>query len=390
MFGHQVNFPTNFSSHGASYPEKLATSFVSFIIDHPVEKLDEFCTTKTRRISNDDQPWFTENLRKLHRKKRREYNRNRRSRRYKRLQKLFERREKEEKLKFKKRMIDDVMQAKSGQWYSKLKRITNFDQSKSEVTQVDEINHLSDQDQAEAIADSFSAISNEYQPVSREDIKIPSFSSSDIPQFEPHQIRKYLQNIKVNKATAPGDIPARIIKDFSLYLCIPVADIINSGLMTGCWPKIYKRETITPTPKQFPPENRELLRPIANLFNIDKIMEKIVSEIIVSDMESDLDPVQYGNQKHKSLQHYLVRLLNRILTSLDKNSRGEVNAVLCMFIDWKQAYSRQCHTLGIQSFMDNGVRPSVIVSTQKITWRRSHGRQPWELGVPQHEKSGSL
>ena len=39
MFGHQVNFPTNFSSHGASYPEKLATSFVSFIIDHPVPGL---------------------------------------------------------------------------------------------------------------------------------------------------------------------------------------------------------------------------------------------------------------------------------------------------------------------------------------------------------------
>ena len=28
-----------------------------------IEKLDEFCPTKTRRISNDDQPWFTENLR---------------------------------------------------------------------------------------------------------------------------------------------------------------------------------------------------------------------------------------------------------------------------------------------------------------------------------------
>jgi hypothetical protein len=36
MFGHQVNFPTNFSSHCASYPEKLATSFISFIMDHPV------------------------------------------------------------------------------------------------------------------------------------------------------------------------------------------------------------------------------------------------------------------------------------------------------------------------------------------------------------------
>jgi hypothetical protein len=61
-----------------------------------------------------------------------------------------------------------------------------------------------------------------------------------------------------------------------------------------------------------------------------------------------------------SIQHYLVRLLHRILTSVDRNSKGEVNAVLCMFVDWKQAYSRQCHTLGVHSFITNGVRPSLI------------------------------
>ena len=45
---------------------------------------------------------------------------------------------------------------------------------------------------------------------------------------------------------------------------------------------------------------------------------------------------------------------------MDRNSIGEVNAVLCMFVDYKQAYSRQCHTLGVESFIKNGVRPSLI------------------------------
>ena len=48
------------------------------------------------------------------------------------------------------------------------------------------------------------------------------------------------------------------------------------------------------------------------------------------------------------------------MTNVDRNSKGEVNAVLCMFVDWKQAYSRQCHTLGVQSFINNGVRPALI------------------------------
>ena len=43
-----------------------------------------------------------------------------------------------------------------------------------------------------------------------------------------------------------------------------------------------------------------------------------------------------------------------------RNSRGEINPVLALFVDWKSAYSRQCHTLGIKSFITNGVRPSLI------------------------------
>ena len=139
-----------------------------------------------------------------------------------------------------------------------------------------------------------------------------------------------------------------------------MADIINCGLRVGHWPKYYKRETITPTPKQFPTENREMLRPIANLCNLNKIMEKVISEMVISDMKDTLDPSQYGNQKNLSIQHYLVRLLHRVVSSVDRNCKGEVSAVLCMFVDWKQAYSRQCHTLGIQSFLKNGVRPSLI------------------------------
>ena len=61
--------------------------------------------------------------------------------------------------------------------------------------------------------------------------------------------RKYLEGIKTNKATAHGDIPAKIIKEFAQHLCVPFADVINTGLAVGHWPTQYKRETITPTPK---------------------------------------------------------------------------------------------------------------------------------------------
>ena len=340
-------------------------------------KLDETCPEKVTKVASDDQPWFTDNLKRLDRKKRREYKKNCSSEKYKNLKILFDTKVKAAKKSFKAKMIDDVLTSKDREWYSKLKRITNYDQMKSDTFQVEEISHMTDEEQAEAIATSFSAISNEYEPINRDMIDIPPHCPSTVPQFKPYQVRRHLGRIKANKSTAKGDIPARIIKDFAQYLCIPVTDIINTSLLCGVWPKIYKQEIITPTPKQYPPENMDMLRPISNLSNLNKIMEKMISELVIKDMEDKLDPSQFGNRKHLGIQHYLVRLLHRILANVDKNSKGEVNAALLMFLDWKQAYSRQCHTLGVKSFIRNGVRPAlvpILISyfedrQMKVKWR---------------------
>ena len=60
----------------------------------------------------------------------------------------------------------------NSQWYSKLKRMSSHDQLRSEEVIVEEISHLSNQNQAEAIADNFSQISNEYEPLNAEDINL--------------------------------------------------------------------------------------------------------------------------------------------------------------------------------------------------------------------------
>ena len=103
-----------------------------------------------------------------------------------------------------------------------------------------------------------------------------------------------------------------------------------------------------------------MLHPISNLFHFDKVMQKIISDMVISDMKEKLDISQFGNQKNLSIQHYLIRMLNRIMESTDNNTCGEVNAVLCLFVDLKQAYLRQDHTLGVPSFIENGIRPSLI------------------------------
>ena len=75
--------------------------------------------------------------------------------------------------------------------------------------------------------------------------------------------------------------------------------------------------------------------------------------------------------------------LQKILEDTDKG----VNAVLATFVDWKDAFPNQCHKLGIEAFIECGVRPSVIPvlinyfqdQSVIVKW---HNKQSQERHVP--------
>ena len=51
-----------------------------------------------------------------------------------------------------------------------------------EPLDVNSIKHL-DQEQAEVIADKFSKVSQEYEPLQKDDIEVPFFDEKSIPSF---------------------------------------------------------------------------------------------------------------------------------------------------------------------------------------------------------------
>ena len=166
----------------------------------------------------------------------------------------------------------------------------------------------------------------------------------------------------MNKCAAAvlGDLPMRIIQDFCDELSRPLAHIINSCLTQGKYPNIWKLEQVTPVPKVLPPEKLKDLRKISGLLNFSKITDKILAQFIAEDMKQTRDKSQFGNQKQISIQHYLVSMLHKVLTSLDENNPKKSMGVLLQMIDWSQAFDRMSHKLGIESFVKNGVRPSLI------------------------------
>ena len=167
---------------------KKAEGLISMI----TEALNKYIPEKVIKVASDDEPWYSEKLKKLDRRRRREYNRSRRSPKYLELNRLYQEKLSRTKKKYKRDQIDDLKAAKSGQWYSQLKRITRYDQGKEEIIQVEEISSLSDQDQAEMIADHLAQISQTYEEVRASDIDIPLFDIKDIPQLTVTEVKEYI------------------------------------------------------------------------------------------------------------------------------------------------------------------------------------------------------
>ena len=208
---------------------------------------------------------------------------------------------------------------------------------KSEELIVETIKDFSKHKQAELIADRFASISQEYEKLEEKDIEVPFYTESDIPAVWFNEVLSALEKLDTNKSNVEGDVPAKKLKHFARQVAKPFSNIINASVRQGIWPNIFKVESVTPVPKVFPPNNIDDLRNISGLLNLNKIAEKIISKMLIEDMRESLDPSQYANQKGLSIQHYLVKIIDKILLSLEKNSKSDTCAVLATLVDWKQA-----------------------------------------------------
>ena len=163
---------------------------------------------------------------------------------------------------------------------------------------VESLSNLSTSTQAEKIADSFAKVSNEYLPLKSEDIDLNQAANvKPFPWITPSKIHQKIHKMKSKTATVIGDIPWKVIKEFSPFLSYPLEDIYNRSVIHGEYANIWKIEIVTPVPKVFPPSTEEELRKISCTKNFSKVFESILSEFLIEDMKPTSDPSQFGNEK---------------------------------------------------------------------------------------------
>ena len=132
-------------------------------------------------LVTDDQPFCTEEMKRLKRVKSREYQKHRMSLKWQNVNEKYKKAVIKAKRAYYENIVKDLKMTKTSQWFSRLKKLCSYDQKKSEPVIVESIKHLSDAEQAEKIADKFSKVDQEYDPLLDDDIEIPKCDKKNCP-----------------------------------------------------------------------------------------------------------------------------------------------------------------------------------------------------------------
>ena len=173
-------------------------------------------------------------LENLKRRKSREFHKRRKSNKWSKMNEEYEAELSKAKKNHYRKKVKRLRKVQSKYWYRELKKLTSFDQLKSEEIVVESIKELSDEEQAELIADNFAATSQEYDKLETEDIKVPDYSASDIPIVTEEDVINALESMDANKSNVNNDVPLKILKQFAKQVAKPFAEALNASIKQGC------------------------------------------------------------------------------------------------------------------------------------------------------------
>ena len=148
----------------------------------------------------------------------------------------------------------------------------------------------------------------------------------------------------------------------------PVTAIIKEAVETHTWPDIFKKEYHIPLKKIPIPESEDDLRGIGLTNWVSKQLERYVLNWIWPYVQPQIDPDQMGGVPGCSIEHYIVKMLHFILTSMD----GSPNtAVLAVPVDFLKAFNRMLHSEIISNLVFLNVPPCATKLIQSYLTKRT-------------------
>ena len=133
-------------------------------------------------------------------------------------------------------------------------------------------------------------------------------------------------------------IPSRIIRDCLQAILHPLTSIINTSLLTACFPNVWKIAEVKPIPKEGDHEIANNNRPISLLPILSKVCERVV---------------------HNQLMDYLTSK-GRLSTKQSGNKETKKHLTAVILLDMSKAFDSIDHTLLLVRLQDVGASPLAL------------------------------
>ena len=313
--------------------------------------------TKIVLVGPQDLPYFTEELRKLKRRRQRAFKKGKRSPQYMQAKENFEKRKVLEAIKYRKKIMNEVQEGKRNSGYKAIRKLG--DQPGEGVKRAVVLpafveQGLSAQQSADRLADHFSKISQSVEPLNM-NLFHPALrlalqegkACRHKPVLTQHQV--YVKMLKATKpkSSVSGDVPMKIIKQYTFEYAQPACMIFNRIIQSADWPRQWTVEQAIVLSKcKFNlPKNEDDLRTISKSQWLSKLMENVLGDFILPIVDKYIDPGQCGGLKNSSISHYLIKLLDFVHRTLDKR---DPHCVVLSVQDLSKAYNFGSHQLVIE------------------------------------------
>ena len=212
----------------------------------------------------------------------------------------------------------------------------------------------------------------------------------------PDSIMKIISSLKNTKSCGVDSVDSCILKLAKNELAPAITHIVNLSIANGIFPQQWKLAKIVPLHKkesQYLPEN---YRPVALLCVMSKILEKAVSQQVISYLESNsiFHPSHHGFRSLHSTSTALLEIHDGWLRSLQRNE-----FVATIMLDLSAAFDVVDHSLlikklSIYGFDLNAIKwfESYLIGRQQIVQIDGQFSEPLmlEAGVPQGSILGPL
>ena len=148
-----------------------------------------------------------------------------------------------------------------------------------------------------------------FSPLVSEELRHADIST--LPLATEFYVFKKLSSLNPAKASGPGNIPKRLLKENADLQAPVVTEIINRSLSEAKLPSSWKHADVVPIPKQPPVlDMNKHLRPISLTSVLSKVAEEFVIEHHIKPVVMEtIDPQQFGIIPFSSTTEALISMI---------------------------------------------------------------------------------